>query len=468
MKKTNNRRNFIKKAGTIAGASLTGFPNLSFSTMNTNTVKKSIKIAKVGSEFEREPLIRPYGFKGGLITKVWQVVNYLESDSGIHKIGLGTQSVLWSDSRVFAKYTENGGNALMYAMTEYALQLIKGQSFTSPVELLDSILDEVYAYGKKITGVSELYKTFALNSLVGVDNAAWLLYAAENNITNFDDMIPEDFRPALSHKHEKVASIPSFGYAATMDELKDMAEKGYFIMKIKLGHPGSQAEMLEKDMEFLTNIHKTIGHYETPITKSGKMPYYFDPNGRYEKKETFLKLLDHAKKLGMFEQIAVIEEPFPNENEDRVDDMGIIVAADESAHTEEDAKIRIEQGYGAIVLKAIAKTLSMTMKIAQLAHENNVRCFCADLTVNPILLDWNKNVAARLAPLGVMDIGLQEANGHQNYTNWDKMKTYSPANGKSWTIAKDGVFPTGKEFYKQSGGIFMPSPHYEEMFKLNR
>ncbi len=45
----------------------------------------------------------------------------------------------------------------------------------------------------------------------------------------------------------------------------------------------------------------------------------------------------------------------------------------------EDTAARIEQGYGAIAVKAIAKTL--TMKIAQLAHENKVPCFCADLTV---------------------------------------------------------------------------------------
>ena len=49
--------------------------------------------------------------------------------------------------------------------------------------------------------------------------------------------------------------------------------------------------------------------------------------------------------------------------------MGIRIAADESAHTDEDAMKRMEMGYQAIALKAIAKTLSMTMKIAQAAHE---------------------------------------------------------------------------------------------------
>ena len=79
-------------------------------------------------------------------------------------------------------------------------------------------------------------------------------------------------------------------------------------------------------------------------------------------------------------------------------DIPVRIAADESAHTEKDALKRIQMGYRAIALKAIAKTLSMTMKIAQIAYENNVPCFCADLTVNPILMEWNKNIAARLSP----------------------------------------------------------------------
>jgi len=60
------------------------------------------------------------------------------------------------------------------------------------------------------------------------------------------------------------------------------------------------------------------------------------------------------------------------------------------------ARERIALGYGAIALKPIAKTLSMSLKIAALAHERNVPCFCADLTVNPTLLEWNKTLAARM------------------------------------------------------------------------
>ncbi len=423
----------------------------------------TIRIRNVDANFEREPL-NSYRFKGGAITDSWQAVAMLESESGIRKIGLGTQGVLWSDARVAAGHSESAGNALMYAMSERALQIIKGTSFVNPVDLMEQVLPEVLAYGKKITGIPDLRKTFALNALVCVDNAAWLLYVHENGIKTFDEMIPAAYKAGLSHRHDKVASIPSFSVGTPAERIKTAADEGYFIMKLKTGAAGTQKEMLEKDIAFLTALHKTIGHYETPYTKSGKIPYYFDANGRYEHKDTLLRFLDHAKKIGAFEQIAVIEEPFEESNEVYVGDMGVRVAADESAHTVEDAARRIEQGYSAIAVKAIAKTLSMTMKIAQLAYEKKIPCFCADLTVNPILVDWNKSVAARLPPFPNMSIGLQETNGHQYYKNWDKLMTYHPKAGAAWTKTVKGVYPTDASFYVQSAGIFEPSTHYEELF----
>ncbi len=51
---------------------------------------------------------------------------------------------------------------------------------------------------------------------------------------------------------------------------------------------------------------------------------------------------------------------------------------------------------------------------------------CADLTVNPILIDWNKNLAARLKPFPGLEMGLLETNGDLNYRNWEKMLIYHP------------------------------------------
>ena len=167
--------------------------------------------------------------------------------------------------------------------------------------------------------------------------------------------------------------------------------------------------------------------------------------------------MEHSNKLR-------IEEPFPEHAEIDVSDIPIRLAADESAHTDEDALIRIQMGYKAIALKAIAKTLSMTMKIANVAKQNGVPCFCADLTVNPILIDWNKSVAARLDPFPGLGTGLLETNGHQNYKKWAEMETYHPFSEAEWRKTKNGVFELDEDYYSKSGGVLTDSDHYKKMF----
>ncbi len=82
------------------------------SSINVQYRSSGIKIIKVDSNFEREPFISPYRFNSGRISEVCQTVCYLETDSGLVGIGLGTQGVLWSDSKVFFDHSENGGNAI--------------------------------------------------------------------------------------------------------------------------------------------------------------------------------------------------------------------------------------------------------------------------------------------------------------------------------------------------------------------
>ena len=154
------RREFLRNTGLAAGAVMMPVPG---------RAATPIKIRHVDSNFEREPLIRPFGFKGGYMSEIWQTAALMESESGVRKVGLCTQNVLWSDSAVFAQQSESGGNALMFALAEYALQAVAGQSFEHPIALLDDLLDDVYEYGKKITGNANLRKTFALNALVGFD-----------------------------------------------------------------------------------------------------------------------------------------------------------------------------------------------------------------------------------------------------------------------------------------------------------
>lgn len=458
------RRNFLKAGSlTATAASLSGC--MTATSKGCCSADKKITVAATGCEFEREPLSQPFGFKGGYLSNVWQTAAMIRSTSGKQGIGICTQSTLWSDASVFLANSESGGNALMYAMTAHALRVLKGQTFTCPVELNDALFAEVYEYGKQITGNPRLRQTFALNALVGVDNAAWLLYARECGITNFDDLIPRQYQPALAQRHAQAVCIPLMSYGVPMAEIRQSADDGFFFMKIKIGQPGTQQEMLERDMARLTAIHKALDGCRTKWSKSGKLPYYFDANGRYEKKETLLRLLDHAKKIGAFEQIALVEEPFDEEHEIDVHDIPVRLAADESAHTDKDAVTRIEMGYKAIALKAIAKTLSMTMKIAQAAHERKVPCFCADLTVNPILIEWNKCVAARLGSFPELEgLGLLETNGHQNYKRWEIMRGYHPYPKARWACIEGGLFNLDDDFYARSGGIFAPLPHYEAMF----
>ena len=50
-----------------------------------------IRIAEANAAYEREPLLRPFGFKGGQLTELWQTAVKLSSPTGRSSIGLGNQ-----------------------------------------------------------------------------------------------------------------------------------------------------------------------------------------------------------------------------------------------------------------------------------------------------------------------------------------------------------------------------------------
>ena len=426
-----------------------------------------MKIVRAGCNFEREVLGAPFGFKGGYLSELWQSVVLLESSAGVQGVGLGTQSTLWSDADIFTGFPESAGNSMMFLMTSFAAKLSAQLKWDNPPELLDQLIEPTYEYGKAITGNQNLRLTFALNALVAVDNAAWLLYCLEKGIKSFDEMVPADVRPALAERHDKLACIPLMSYGVPIGQIKEAVDEGYFFLKIKIGSDpdkdGDLDKMLEWDKQRLGDIHEAVKDIETPYTDTGCVPYYLDANGRYDSKERLMKLLGHADKIGALERIIIMEEPFPEEYKVDVSDVPVRLAADESAHSNRDAEERIELGYGAIALKPIAKTMSMSLKIAKIAHQKSVSCFCADLTVNPILVDWNKNVAARLPSLPGMKIDVLESNGHQNYKSWEKMKSFHPCNKALWTETSGGLFELGDDFYVNSGGIFEVSSHYKAL-----
>ena len=453
-----DRRRFVKSAGVLAALSSMNLSDLRAADL------KLIKIIKTQAGFEREKLIRPFGFKGGFLTELWQVASRMQSESGISRIGIATQSVLYGDADLFSRHSETDGNALMYDLVIKALEHVKKTPFRTPPELLDKILPAVIQDGKKITGKQDLNINFVYNALVGVDNAAWLTYAAENKFSSFESMIPDQYKKALSNRNKKIAIMYQIPYGMPMEDLRNAVKQGYFVFKIKSGAPGSQAEMIQADIERMSLIHETLKNFRTEQTENGKLIYTIDANARYEKKETLLKYLDHARKIGAFDQILLIEEPLNENNEESVADIDLRIGADESVHDEQSAIKRLDQGYKVMVLKGIAKTLSLSIKIAKLAADRNVPCMCADLTVNPILIDWNKNLAAHLAPFPVINMGMMETNGNMNYVNWKNMVNYHPAAHASWMIPKNGVFELSPDFYDRSGGIFDNSAHYQSMF----
>lgn len=430
----------------------------------------SAKIIKTNMGFEREKLMAPFGFKGAHVNELWQVAVLLQDEDGNEGLGVGVQSVLWSDSTVFAQYSPSAGNSVMLLLTEYAMNLLKGQTMRSPMEMLADILPAVHQYGKKITGNKDLRKSFVLNALVAVDMALWRLYAEQNKITFFDELVPDEAKPYLQNRQKQLAAVPLITYGLSPVNVGSLAQSGMFFMKIKIGsdpdRDNDREKMLQWDCQRLTMIHDILKDFRTPYTASGKIPYYLDANGRYDTRDRVMRLFDHADKIGALEHIILLEEPFTENSGIDVSRFPTRIVADESIHDAEDVERLISQGYTGIALKPIAKTLSMSFKILGCAGAAGIPCFCADLTVNPLMVDWNKNVAARLSCLPGMKVGVVESNGHQNYINWNKMKNYHPMGWESWVDSSNGVFGLDKNFYRYSGGIFAPTPHYREMALL--
>ena len=404
-----------------------------------------MRISAAYTAYENEPLKTAFGFKGNALTYLTQSVVYL-GDGENYGFGVGVQSVLWSDGRIFSEFGEDRGNELMYSVTRYAAELLCNKEFSTPSEAIFSLIPDCLEYANRITGTS-VKQTFVLNSLVPVDLALWMLYAKTKGIDLFDGIYSGETRNTL------LANIPLITYHTDISEVVRLAKNGTCIFKIKIGsdpeRDGDPDKMLQWDKARAKEIYEALRDVKTPYTESGRPVYYFDANGRYDTKERLLEFIDFLRREQILENTVLFEEPFAEENKIYVGDIPCVFAADESAHSIEDVKERIELGYKAITLKPIAKTLSVTMKMAEYAEKMGVQCFCADLTVNPLMLEWNKNVAARLSPLRGMKIGVVESNGAQNYVNWDEMCRYA------------GERDDKGSFYELTGNFFSSSDIFE-------
>ncbi|MDG0810745.1 enolase-like domain-containing protein [Cohnella rhizosphaerae] len=430
-----------------------------------------ITIQKTSMGTIREPLAAPFGFKGGYVDELWQSVVCLADERGNRSTGLGVQSVLWSDSDVHARWGHERGNAFMQAITAHALKVADGASFATPLDLLDDLAGQARAYADREWSGGPLRATFALNALVPVDHAAWALLGKRHPDAAFFDLIPQAYRSTLTARHDRLACTPVVSYGMTAADVESLLDEGYFVLKIKLGSDpdgdGDSAKMLDWDIRRLADIHRIAQNRDCPHTGNGKIAYYLDINGRYGEKDTLCRLIDAAERMGALDRILVVEEPFPEHIQASVADLPVRVAGDESVHDEGDALARIQMGYGAFALKPVAKTMSMSLRIARTAAAYRIPCFCADLTANPLMVDWNKNLAARLAPLPGLSMGLIESNGGQNYLHWAAMKRRHPRPEGDWIEASAGTFRLTPDFYATSGGALDGGECYADACNLH-
>ena len=424
-----------------------------------------MRIVRADLEIQRQPFARPFAFKGAAFHEKWNLIVRLIDEDGAEAVGVGGTAVLWSDPHVFSNQTEVGGNILMTALLEFALQQAVDREFPDPPALLEELVPHAHDYGKTVTRNRGLRLTFTLIALVALDNAAWMLYAKRNGIATFDGLIPGACRPFLADRQSRLGLAPAVGYGMSMDELRAILDTGVYVLKIKIGQPGAEADMLRKDVEWLDRIHRVAARYETPMTDSGNVLYYLDANARYAKKESMARLLDHALRAGINERVVLIEEPFGDADEFDVGDLPARFAADESVQTVEDVAARADQGYGAIAIKPAGKTLSLAFRMARAAAEAGVPSFVADNGCIPLLVEWNKNVAARLPGFPGIRGGLIESNGPENYGNWADLIAAYPVPDAPWLTPRSGAFVLDEAYYRQSGGIFLDPVPYSGMFR---
>ena len=418
-----------------------------------------VVVAGARCAFEREPLSTPLGFKGGVQTDLWQTVVALRDTEGRLGVGLCTQGVLWSDREVFMRHGSDKGNELMFAVLEDSARRAAGIPFSRPGELLDAVLPGAIEKARAVTGLPGIRLTFVLNALVALDNAAWQLHARSHATSRLDNILTVEERDLLGPLATRLTIIPLIGYAIPPDRIRGLVTGGHRLLKSKIGsdpdNDGDPEKMVRWDMRRIEEIHNAVG--------GDNVLYYLDANGRYDSPDRLKRLLGRCRDIGVFDRIVLLEEPYPEELEVHVGDLGVRVAADESAHSDAEVRRRIALGYGAIALKPAAKTLSITLRMLAAASAAKVPCFVADLTVSPILVDWNKAVAARLPALPGLDAPAFETNGSQYYANWATMQSYHPKAGASWTEVHHGGFDLDAIYHEMTGGIFQPPGHYRRL-----
>ena len=176
-------------------------------------------------------------------------------------------------------------------------------------------------------------------------------------------------------------------------------------------------------------------------------------------------MVDFLDRMKILEQVALLEEPFPPEVRVEVSDLPVRLAADESLHDLSEVNERADLGYKAMAIKPAGKTLSKSLQMIQAAHRRKIPCFVADSACVPLLVEWNKNVAARLKPFPELEMGIIESHGEQTYRNWRGLVADLPIPEGAWIEASDGIYHLDENFYKKSGGVFLSPGHYQDLIE---
>ena len=412
-----------------------------------------MKIVGYDLDIVREPLRRKFGFKGSFFSEKWVTMMTLITDDGLTVQAPGGLAVLWSDQAIFTDHCEAGGNLLMSAIAEFAAKLLVGQQYDAtsrPDRILKDLFPAVHDYAKAVTNSDEVRKTFTLNALVSLDFCLWKLYAKAIGARTFDEMLPEQYAKMLSHHSSQIAYVPLVSYGIERKEIELMARDGVFLFKVKLGQSGTQEQMFAKDCQRVKEVFellRTIGT-ERPVY------YYLDANGRYEKKETLLRLLEFLDAIGMLDSVVILEEPFDGPVSIDVSDIPVVIAGDESVESSEDVVERIGAGYRAFAIKPAGKTLSASLEMIATAYSFDIPCFVADSACIPRLADLNRNVAARLRPFEKLQMNFMESNGADHYLNWTQLIQSHPFAGAAWLNPQRGTYHLDEAFYACSGGIY--------------
>ena len=270
-----------------------------------------MRITSADLDIQREPFARPFAFKGSAFHEKWNLIVRLRDEAGTEAYGIGGLAVLWSDAQVFSTHTEMGGNALMVGTLERALQACLGFDWERPQDLLSAVRGVALDFAQVATRRgNDLQPTFVLNALVALDNAAWVLWARRHGTAQFDQWVPDSARSALGQRQPRVALTPAVGYNMPDTQILQLLDDGAAVLKVKIGAPGNESEMVSGDCQSLRRLEPLIREARTPLTESGRVLLYLDANGRYQSKAALCQLLKEADRLHLLDRIAVLEEPF--------------------------------------------------------------------------------------------------------------------------------------------------------------